>query len=1200
MKLNLGIRLTLLFLILLLNLPALLGQTVRFNSGDFEVVRNVHSNFEIQLSSEELHSDFVYRYLTFSVIPDEEYHVKIVAAGIELIEYLPENTYLARLPKTISFETLNQIGAISIFSQKAEHKLSPDLFAASFAPVLGEDVAVMVRYHEGITDTELAEFITEPSLEMIKLNSQSRIGHANVAATSLKDFALNPVIRYVQKEPPVAEPESDDGRNLHRSNMIDVDYWGGRDYDGTGVNMAVNDDGFVGPHIDFQGRTYQGDVAGDLVGTHGDGVAGIMGSAGNLNPNYRGMAPGSFLYIRQYDSDMPGTVQLHQDSAVMVFNSSYSNGCNAGYTSTTQLVDEEQFDNPSLMQVFSAGNSNGLDCDYGAGNQWGNVTGGHKIAKNCIATANLDNEDNLTSSSSRGPASDGRIKPDIAAHGADQISNEPDFGYNEFGGTSAAAPGIAGVLAQLYQAYRELYLEEAPAGLLKAVLLNTATDLGNTGPDFKYGWGKVNAFRALKTLEDGRYIQGEVDQGETDQIQIQIPSGVRLAKVMVYWPDMEASTNAAIALVNDIDCSVVDPSLATHLPYILDSSPNATALNTPATVGEDHLNNMEQITLADPAIGTYELNIIGTTIPFGAHTYYVTYEFLTDELELVYPLGGEGLVPGNTSRIHWDAYGTSEGFELELSLDNGGSWISIGNELGFERFSQFQVPDTVVSTAKVRVTRGLNSSESDTSFSIIGTPENLEFNNVCNAGNSYNFTLKWDSVAGATSYDVFKLGAQYMDSIATITDLEIDLSIGTDSIGWYSVRARSFQDAIGTRAVAVPFGWLNSEAPCLLSCSSDDDVGITSILSPIPGSLNCGSGQVEVNVQLENLGTNDQTGFEVAFSFDGLTIIETYQGNLAAGGSDIYVFTAMMPSPFTEGPYPFSAWVMTNQDNTHCNDSLSVQIQFEEAISDVPYEEDYESGIFPPDDGSIVINQDGLNTWLPITVVGSDGNSTTAMYVDNFNYDVDVDNQDIFRLPALDLANIGVALLTFDVAHRPYPSFAYKDSLRVDVSTDCGVTFDQVYLKVRTDLATGGLSSNEFFPEEADEWRTDSIDLSSYIGTKALIQFVNIADRGNNIYLDNINLATGYTGVGQSSQVSDISVFPNPTSNYLTIDLGSKTTNPFEYNLIDLSGKNVLIGQVLTGENSVQIYLDGIAPGQYVLKVHFQGQVPSQFKITKL
>ena len=185
-----------------------------------------------------------------------------------------------------------------------------------------------------------------------------------------------------------------------------------------------------------------------------------------------------------------------------------------------------------MIQVFSCGNSGNSNCGYGAGSGWGNITGGHKQAKNVIATANLNYNGTLVPSSSRGPASDGRIKPDIAAHGNGQISTDPNNIYNAGSGTSAAAPGISGVLAQLYQAYRELNSGLDPeSGLLKTCLLNTAQDYGNTGLDFSYGWGIVNALKAVKVLEENRYQDSLIDNGESHTINFTIPEGTKEAKL---------------------------------------------------------------------------------------------------------------------------------------------------------------------------------------------------------------------------------------------------------------------------------------------------------------------------------------------------------------------------------------------------------------------------------------------------------------------------------------------------------------------------------------------------------------------------------------------------------------------------------------------------------------------------------------------
>ena len=186
--------------------------------------------------------------------------------------------------------------------------------------------------------------------------------YADVFVKDIQSIAANAYVRYVDIAPEPGEPEHDLARSLHRVNMLNRGIPGDRDFDGTGVSVAVNDDGFVGPHIDFTGRTEQSDVLGDETGDHGDMVAGILGGAGNLDPTMRGMAPGSFIHVRQYDGSLPNTVALHQNDQVMIFNSSYGNGCNAGYTALTEQVDDEIDSNPALIQVFSCGNSGGSDC----------------------------------------------------------------------------------------------------------------------------------------------------------------------------------------------------------------------------------------------------------------------------------------------------------------------------------------------------------------------------------------------------------------------------------------------------------------------------------------------------------------------------------------------------------------------------------------------------------------------------------------------------------------------------------------------------------------------------------------------------------------------------------------------------------------------------------------------------------------------
>ena len=68
---------------------------------------------------------------------------------------------------------------------------------------------------------------------------------------------------------------------------------------------------------------------------------------------------------------------------------------------------------------------------------------------------------------------------------------------------------------------------------------------------------------------------------------------------------------------------------------------------------------MEQVTIVNPPSGLYTLTIDGNSIPFGPQEYFVCYEFLSDAIDLTYPIGGESFVPGESEYIRWDGYGST-------------------------------------------------------------------------------------------------------------------------------------------------------------------------------------------------------------------------------------------------------------------------------------------------------------------------------------------------------------------------------------------------------------------------------------------------------------------------------------------------------------------------------------------------------------
>ncbi|MCP4442707.1 MAG: S8 family serine peptidase [Aureispira sp.] len=1058
-----------------------------------------------QIDKEERFNGRFYRYAQFDHIPTVAEHAAIKAKGITLLEYIPNKVYLASIPSTINFTSLENLGIRSLVKVEKELKVSNRLEERPFPTwaVEGNRVELMIAYYQDIPHATIKQELEQMNAVLIEEKPLSHVMRVQLLPSQLDELFNKAYLRYADLTPAPGEPESDDAKNLHRSNMLNVAYAGGRHYDGTGVNIAINDDGFVGPHIDFQGRVNQQDVINDLTGDHGDMTAGIAGGAGNLNPLMRGMATGAYMHIRAYSGALPGTVQLHTDSSVLVFSSSYGNGCNGGYTTLTQTVDAEIYQNPSLIQVFSAGNSGTSNCGYGAGSGWGNITGGHKIGKNAIATANLYNDDIVATSSSRGPASDGRIKPDIAAHGQGQMSTDPNNTYASGGGTSAAAPGISGVLAQLHQAYRAMNGgATASSALLKACLLNTANDLGNDGPDFTYGWGKVNAYKALRTLEDNRYFTDVVAQGDSNTHTINIPAGVRRAKIMVYWLDKEASTSSTYALVNDLDATVTDAGSTVHYPWILDPTPNATTLANPATKGVDNLNNMEQVAIDNPAAGVYNLKVKGSGVTFGTQQYYVVYEFLTDEVTLVYPTGGEGITFGQ-NRVHWDAYGNTSTFDMDYSIDSGQTWTSAFGGAPIPanlRYAVVTVPSVTTGNYMLRITRGAFSDATDTTVSVIGIPSNLSVDRVCYTASAIK--VKWSPVANATSYDVFKLGQKYMDYVGNTSDLNFDIPVANVMQGiWYSVRARGPEGAVGRRANAVYYAGAPVQgSSCVLECNSDDDAGVESIDGLANSYEACATPTIPIEVTLKNIGLNTESNFPVYYQLDnGTPIMETFTNSLNPSGTAGFAFATALTLPTTSGSYTIRVWTDLTNDAAPCNDTLTAMIQVIDPIGTFPYVEDFESGTFPPN-LSYLLNPDNQTTWTQVNMMGIGGVPSNMLGINNASYNAP-GQEDIFKTFNLDLTSGTASTLTFDVAYAED-----ADSLRVDVSTNCGQNFVTAYYKGGASLSTTGNASSSWIPASAADWKTETVDLTPYLGNNVVIRFVNINRNGNNLYLDNINV----------------------------------------------------------------------------------------------
>ncbi|MEL6844636.1 MAG: PKD domain-containing protein, partial [Bacteroidota bacterium] len=171
----------------------------------------------------------------------------------------------------------------------------------------------------------------------------------------------------------------------------------------------------------------------------------------------------------------------------------------------------------------------------------------------------------------------------------------------------------------------------------------------------------------------------------------------------------------------------------------------------------------------------------------------------------------------------------------------------------------------------------------------------------------------------------------------------------------------------------------------------------------------------------------------------------------------------------------------------------------------LPFEEDFQSGQFPPTNW-ILGNPDAGISWANTSVVGSDGQLTNVAWLNNFDYNAqgELDALQSYTID-LDPTVVG-ARLNFDVAYAQFNN-NFNDRLFVEVSDDCGLTFSSIiYDEEGTDLATTGDQTTLWAPNDSSEWRNESISLQQFAGQTIVIRFVNENGWGNSLYLDNINI----------------------------------------------------------------------------------------------
>ena len=729
--------------------------------------------------------------LQFYNVPDSNTLSRLNKNGIELLEYIPENAYYASIPENCTVETLRLSGVRSIDSIRVDNKIDERL-RQSPIPVWTTDMLGKVYLHVTFfKDVNIS--LAKMMLTSIGANLESEMEGFSCYTVSINEteiyrLAALPFIMDVSTLSVPKKAFNREGKNNHRSNYLQrAISLGGRGLDGAGVKLGIWDNGNIGSHIDFQNRLTQ--VESSSYGDHATHCLGTAAGAGIRSATAMGMSPAMSLYAWNYDGDIPTEMRSGVTTqGVMITTNSYGYtdqsacGSRGIYDSEARSLDILVRDFPNLVHVFAAGNE-ATDCTNG----WGTVGDGMNSAKNIITVGAVNSTDAIANFSSRGPVLDGRIKPEICGVGVNVYSTQTNDTYEGgWNGTSMATPGVAGTIGQLYERYRQMNSNANPAAsLMKAIVCNTADDLGNAGPDYIYGFGRINGARALAALDSGWNAQNSISQGQTQSITINVPDNTSQLRVMLCWTDKEATAGSAYTLINNLNLQATPLGGAAVNPWILSS----TNPGNVATRGIDTTNNIEQVTVDNPATGQWTISVSAPRVTFGPQSYSIVYEFVKTGLNITYPIGGESLSTRAQETIRWDAYNLSSPITIEITTNNGTSWVTLVSNLAANTRSYSWTPNPSQATllGKIRITSGTYTSISPNTFNVYTEPVDLVLTTSLN-----RVTCQWTAVSGATSYEVFRLNNYiwtYIGNTATTQYLDNTVTAGTRY--WYAVLARN-------------------------------------------------------------------------------------------------------------------------------------------------------------------------------------------------------------------------------------------------------------------------------------------------------------------------------------------------------------------------------------------------------------------------
>ncbi|MBN1425145.1 S8 family serine peptidase [Candidatus Fermentibacteria bacterium] len=562
--------------------------------------------------------------------------------GAELIDYLPHNAYIIRLPLT-SLRALESSSVVWFDLWHPWFKLPPNLHGRDGSMELN------IVLHPGEDASPLAQWLDSQGFPpaAMRLGPDQWLIRVTFPATGLASVAARREVQWIEENLPihlfnqnaqwVTQSFAANSRPIWDAGLT-----------GTDQIIEVNDSGvrtthcaFVDPAVpitDFGVYPTHRKIVAYLDGTpmgngsfgdeydpyppygHGTHVACSVAGDDDTWTIKDGMAKTAKLVVTDVGTagglycgtpySMFYSASLH---GAKIHNCSWGNDSEGSYGTNDASCDSYMWYYPFELASVAAGN-----------NPPNFYVGSPACAKSvlCVgASRNSTNGNLLAYFSARGPTADGRHAPTFLTPGENisSAANNSDTGYAMGTGTSMSSPIAAGSAALVRSYYMNGYYPSGSANpsdgflplnsLLKGTMVASTRDaIDFAPPNDRTGWGFV-------VLDDALYFAGRsrtmwvyqdtsgIAEGATQDWQITAACGGEL-KIVLCWSDKPgALAGSGPKIKNDIDLTVQAPGGATYLGNVFTGGQSATGGSA------DRLNTTEVVWLRTPEAGTYAITV---------------------------------------------------------------------------------------------------------------------------------------------------------------------------------------------------------------------------------------------------------------------------------------------------------------------------------------------------------------------------------------------------------------------------------------------------------------------------------------------------------------------------------------------------------------------------------------------------------------